>query len=97
MTERAARLGLRMETNSEADLEELAKPAVDLREQLRELDIESAGPGALGQAPPGTCAGEIVVAGALTGMLPLSSGLRTGLNRDSEVVDLPQWRAQREA
>jgi hypothetical protein len=97
MTEQVARLGLRMETDSKADLEERAKPAVDLREQLLELDIESAEPATLGQAPPGTRAGEIVVAGALTGMLPLSSGLLTELNRDSEVVDLPQWRAQREA
>jgi hypothetical protein len=97
MIERVARLGLRMETDSEVDLEELAKLAVDLRKQLLELDIESAGPGTLGPAPPCTRAGEIVVAGALTGMLPLSSGLLTGLNRDSEVVDLPQWRAQREA
>ncbi|HSL07052.1 MAG TPA: hypothetical protein VK887_03645 [Pseudonocardiaceae bacterium] len=96
MTERVARLGLRIETGSEADLEELAKPAVDLREQLLELDIESAEPATLGQARP-VRAPEIFVAGALTIMLTLSSGLLAGLNRDSEVVDLPQWRAQREA
>jgi hypothetical protein len=37
MTERVARLGLRMETDSKVDLEELAKPAVDLREQPLEF------------------------------------------------------------
>ena len=58
MTERVARLGLRIETDSEADLEELAKPAVDLREQLLELDIESAEPATLGQASPCTRAGD---------------------------------------
>lgn len=79
MTERVARLGLRIETDPEADAEELAKLAVDLREQLLELDIESADPATAGSAPPGTRAGEIFVAGALTVMLTLSSGLLTGL------------------
>ena len=79
MTERVARLGLRIETDPEADADELAKLAVDLREQLLELDIERADPATAGPAPPGTRAGEIFVAGALTVMLTLSSGLLTGL------------------
>ena len=79
MTERIARLGLCIETDSEADAEELAELAVDLREQLLELDIERADPATAGQAPPGTRAGEIFVAGALTVMLAQSSGLFTAL------------------
>jgi hypothetical protein len=79
MTERVARLGLCVETDSEADFEELAGLAVDLREQLLELDIECADPVIAGQAPPGTRAGEIVVAGALTVMLALSKKLLTAL------------------
>ncbi|MGH3798683.1 MAG: effector-associated constant component EACC1 [Pseudonocardiaceae bacterium] len=79
MTEWLARLGLRIETDPEADAEELAKLAVDLREQLLELDIERADPAIAGQAPPGTRAGEIFVAGALTVMLAHSSGLLTAL------------------
>jgi len=79
MTERIVRLGLCIETDSEADAEGLAKLAVDLREQLLELDIERADPASAGQAPPGTRAGEIVVAGALTVMLAQSSGLLTAL------------------
>ena len=79
MTERVARLGLCIEADSEADAEELAKLAVDLREQLLELDIERADPVIVGQAPPGTRAGEIFVAGALTVMLAQSSGLLTAL------------------
>jgi hypothetical protein len=79
MTERVARLGLCIETGSEADAEELAELAVDLREQLLELDIERADRVAAGQAPPGTRAGEIFVAGALTVMLAMSQKLLTAL------------------
>ncbi len=79
MTERVARLGLSIETDSEADAEELAKLAVDLREQLLELDIESADPATGGQAPPGTRAGEVFAAGAVTVMLALSKKLLTAL------------------
>lgn len=79
MTERTARLGLCVEADSEADAEELARLAVDLREQLLELDIERADPALAGPAPPGTRAGEIFVAGALTVMLAQSSGLLTAL------------------
>jgi hypothetical protein len=79
MTERVARLAMRIETDSEADAEELAELAVYLREQLLELDIESADPTTAGPAPPGTRAGEIFVAGALTVMLAQSSGLFTAL------------------
>ncbi len=79
MTERVARLGLCIVAGSEADAEELAELTVHLREQLLELDIESADPATVGQAPPGTRAGEIVVAGALTVMLARSSGLLTKL------------------
>jgi hypothetical protein len=53
MTERVARLGLCIETGSDADAAELAGLAVDLREQLLELDIERADPATAGQAPPG--------------------------------------------
>ena len=79
MTERIVGLGLCIETDSEADAEELSKLAVDLREQLLELDIERADPASAGQAPPGTRAGEVFVAGALTVMLAQSSGLLTAL------------------
>jgi hypothetical protein len=77
MTERVAWLGLCIEAGSEADAEELAGLAVDLREQLLELDIERADPATAGQAPAGTRAGEILVAGALTVMLALSKKLLT--------------------
>ncbi|MGH4011696.1 MAG: hypothetical protein ACRDTH_26615 [Pseudonocardiaceae bacterium] len=79
MTERITRLGLCVEADSEADAEELAKLAVDLREQLLELDIERADPAIAGPAPPGTRAGEILVAGGLTVMLAKSSRLLAAL------------------
>ncbi|MGH4011693.1 MAG: hypothetical protein ACRDTH_26600 [Pseudonocardiaceae bacterium] len=59
MAERVARLGLQIEADPEADAEELAELAMDLREQLLELDIESADTTTAGQAPPGTLAGEM--------------------------------------
>ncbi|MGH3751325.1 MAG: hypothetical protein ACRDRP_01275 [Pseudonocardiaceae bacterium] len=83
MTERVARLGLCIAAGCDADAEELAELAVQLREQLLELDIERADPVTAGQAPPGTRAGEIVVAGALTVMLAVSRKLLTAL---TEVV-----------
>jgi hypothetical protein len=79
VTERVARLALRIDADPEADAAELAELAVDLREQLLELDIESADHVTVGQAPPGTRAGEILVAGALTVMLAQSCGLLTAL------------------
>lgn len=79
MTEQVARLGLCIETVPEAEAEELAVLAVQLREQLLELDIESAEPATVGEAPPGTRAGELLVAGVLTVMLAQSSGLLTAL------------------
>ena len=79
MTERVARLALRIDAGLEADAAELAELAVDLRDQLLELDIESADHVTVGQAPPGTRAGEILVAGALTVMLAQSCGLLTAL------------------
>jgi hypothetical protein len=79
MSERVARLGLCIEAGPEADAEELAALAVQLREQLLELDVESAEPATVGQAPPGTRAGEVLVAGALTVMLAQSSGLLTAI------------------
>lgn len=66
MTGRIARLGLYIETDSEAD-------AVGLRKWLLELDIESADLATGGQAPPGRRAGEILVTGALTVVLARSS------------------------
>ncbi|MGH3996094.1 MAG: hypothetical protein ACRDTJ_01360, partial [Pseudonocardiaceae bacterium] len=77
MTERVGRLDLCIETGPQADAEELAALAVQLREQLLELDIESAEPATVGPAPPRTRAGEILIAGALTVMLAQSSGLLT--------------------
>jgi hypothetical protein len=44
MTERVTRLDLCIAAGPEADTEELAVLAVQLREQLLELDIESAEP-----------------------------------------------------
>ncbi len=77
MTERAIRLTLRIATDSDADVEELAVLAVDLRGLLLELDIESAERLTRGQAPPGTRSGEMFVAGALTVMLARSKELVT--------------------
>lgn len=79
MTERLARLGLCIAADSEADADELAELAVGLRERLLELDVESADPATAGQAPPGTRAGEIFIAGALTVVLALSKQLLTAL------------------
>jgi hypothetical protein len=78
MTEWVTRLGLCIETGAETDAAELADLAVELRTQLLELDIERADPVIAGQAPPGT-RGEILIAGAMTIMLALSSGLLTAL------------------
>lgn len=69
MTERIARLDMYIETDSEAEAEELARLAVQLRQQLVELDIESAEPATAGPAPPDTRAGELLTAGALIVML----------------------------
>lgn len=69
MTERIARLDMYIETDSEAEGEELARLAVQLRQQLLELDIESARAATAGPAPPDTRAGELLTAGALIVML----------------------------
>jgi hypothetical protein len=79
VTERVARLSLRIAAGPEADAAELAELAVDLREQLLELDIERADPATVGQAPPGARAGEMLLAGALTVILNQSSKLLTAL------------------
>jgi hypothetical protein len=79
VTERVARLGLRIVAGPEADAAELAGLAVDLRDQLLELDIECADHATAGQAPPGARAGEMLVAGALSVMLAQSSKLLTAL------------------
>ncbi len=77
MTERVARLSLWIETDPEAEAEELARLAVQLRQQLRELDVESAEPATAGLAPPGTRAGELLTVGALVVMLVRSPELFT--------------------
>lgn len=74
MTEQVIQLTLRVETDSEADAEEMAMLTADLRELLLELDIESADPLTRGQVPPGSRSGEMFVAGALTVMLARSAG-----------------------
>lgn len=79
MTERVGRLDLCIEAGPEADAAELDELAVQLREQLLELDIEGADRATAGQAPPGARAGDILLAGALTVMLVQSSGLLTAL------------------
>jgi hypothetical protein len=79
MAEWVPRLGLCIGAGPESDAEESAALAVQLREQLLELDIESAEPASVDQTPPGTRAGEILVPGALTVMLTQSSGLLTAL------------------
>ncbi len=79
MTERVARLALRIAADPEADAAELAELAVDLREQLLELDIERADHATVGQPPPGARAGEMLLAGALTVILAQSSKLLTAL------------------
>ncbi|MGH3871707.1 MAG: hypothetical protein ACRDSR_09365 [Pseudonocardiaceae bacterium] len=79
MTEQSIQLTLSVDPGSEATAEELAALAVDLRGLLLELDVESAEPLTGGQAPPGTRAGEMFVAGALTVVLALSKELLTKL------------------
>ena len=85
MTEQAVQLTLCIETNPEADAEELALLAVDLRGLLLELDIESADPLIRGPAPPGTRAGEMFVVGALTVMLARSKELV------AKLIESVQW------
>lgn len=63
MTERVARLGVCIAVEPEADAAELAG---QLREGLLELDTECADRATVGQAPPGTRAGEMHLVGALT-------------------------------
>ncbi|MGH3827470.1 MAG: effector-associated constant component EACC1 [Pseudonocardiaceae bacterium] len=79
MTERIARLGLRVQAGPEADAAELDELAGQLRDELLELNIERAERASAGQPPPGARAGEILVAGALTVLLAQSSGLLTEL------------------
>ena len=75
MTERIARLSLRIDAGPEAEAEELAQRAVELRRELLELDIEFAEPAAAGPAPPGTRGDEFLIAGALIVTLVRSPGL----------------------
>ena len=75
MTEQVAQLDVYIKAGSGADGDELAELAVQLRAWLLELDIESADPLIQGTAPPGTRAGEMFVAGALTVMLTRSREL----------------------
>jgi hypothetical protein len=92
MTEPVARLELCITTDAEAEAEELARLAVQLRHELRELDIESAEPATAGPAPPGTRAGEFLTAGALIVMLVRSPELfkllvetvQSGISRGGE-------------
>ena len=79
MTERVARLGLGIEAGPETDAAELGELAASLRELLLELDVERADVVPAGPAPPGTRAGDILVTGALTVTLVLSSRLLTAL------------------
>jgi hypothetical protein len=79
VTERVTRLALRIAAAPEAKAAELAELAVDLRDQLLELDIERADQVTVGQMPPGARAGEILLAGALSVMLVQSSKLLTAL------------------
>lgn len=85
MTERITRLDMYIERGSEAEVEELAKLAVQLRNQLLELDIESAEPATAGPAPPDTRAGEIFMAGTLIVMLARSPELLKVL------IETVQW------
>ncbi|MGH3856122.1 MAG: effector-associated constant component EACC1 [Pseudonocardiaceae bacterium] len=79
MTERIARIGLRIDAGPHADAAELNELAGQLRDELLELNIERAERTSAGQPPPGARAGEIFVAGALTVLLAQSSGLLTAL------------------
>lgn len=80
MIERVVPLGLSIRADREdADAEELAELAAQLRGQLLELDVERVDLAVRGQAPPGTRAGDALVAGALVISLVQSSGLLTAL------------------
>lgn len=69
MTEQVARLGLCIETDPKVEADELARLAVQLRQELLELDIESVEPATAGTPPPGARTGELLTAGALIVML----------------------------
>lgn len=89
MTERVIQLDLRIETDGEADDENLLMLARQLRGHIRELDIESAKPTSAGLAPPGTRGDELFVAGALTVMLAQSPELFTALIKRVEDWIIP--------
>lgn len=69
------RVGLRVDAGEEADSEELAKLAMQLRAQLLELDVERVDLVSVGPAQEGTHADEALMAGALIVSLIPSSGL----------------------
>ncbi|HET9255109.1 MAG TPA: hypothetical protein VFO16_07890, partial [Pseudonocardiaceae bacterium] len=75
MAERLTRLDLSIEAGPGADLAESAALAIQLREWLLLLDIESAELTTAGQAPPRTRSGGMFITGALTAMLTRSSEL----------------------
>lgn len=74
MADSVAQLGLLVDLR-DADAEAVAQAATELREELLQLDIESADAPSIGQAPPGTRAAEIVALGSLIVSLIQSPGL----------------------
>jgi Tfp pilus assembly protein PilN len=79
MAEGFARLDLRIEADSDTDIDELRRRAGQLRRDLLDLDIESAVHARGGPAPPDARAGEIVAAGELIIILVQSLELLTAL------------------
>jgi hypothetical protein len=75
MTERLAQLDVRIEAEPDADREELVALAVQLREWLLPVGVESVGLVAAGPAPSGTRSAGVFVAGVLTVLFARSSEL----------------------
>jgi hypothetical protein len=65
MEEQPATLGIQVGLGSDADAEEVAEAAEQLRRELLDLDVESVDVPAAGKAPPGTRGVELAALGGL--------------------------------
>lgn len=79
MTEQVGQLDLCIEAGSDAEADELAALAGQLRELLLTLDVESAEPATAEPAAPGSRSGGMFLAGALTVVLTQSPELLSHL------------------
>jgi hypothetical protein len=65
MEERPARLGIQVDLGPDADAEEVAEAAEQLRRELLDLDVDSVDLPRGGEAPPGTRGVELAALGGL--------------------------------